>query len=75
MGLLLVDCPGGEITRAALLLALASTGHDVRPGPEVVVVRVRADDFPEPCALNGIERKSKGEKRRDRAERRAKGWR
>ena len=63
----------GAITAAALMLALANTKHDVvfcdKPEPIKIT---KMPDFPEPIFCKDIQRKSKGDKRRDRSERRRK---
>lgn len=73
-----VDHGKATITAAltrALIVSLLSETFDVSDMPEVKPIVVMAPP-PDPFNYCGIsERKSKGAKRRDRAERRSKGWR
>lgn len=71
----------GAITAAALMLALANTKNEVvfcepeklkdQFQPEPIMI-TKMPDFHEPVLCGDIRKKSKGDKRRDRSERRRK---
>jgi len=66
-------------SKSMLVAALLSATHDIvvcneKPAlPEISIKVLRG--FDDPIFCSDIHRKSKGDKRRDRAERRSKGWR
>lgn len=66
-------------SKAALVAALTRASHDViicepeQLSPPYIVIKA-PPSFPEPVVCGDIQRKSKGEKKRDRAERRRMGF-
>jgi len=63
---------GKTTITAALMLALANTGHEVVEVEAKPIEIINIQSFDEPIFCRDIQRKSKGEKRRDRSERRRK---